>query len=83
MNTNDQRCIMLSCSSLGSQCKKLSIAVENRACILDLVDAMINLRALHVRRQDNKWNGQTMTTEDELVKWLQHRLPSTYTISKN
>ncbi|CAF3253176.1 unnamed protein product [Rotaria sp. Silwood2] len=76
---NQQQCTILSSLLLGIQCEALSIAVENRECIVDVVNTMINLRALHVQCHDNKLNADTTTTEDELVKWLQHRLSPTLT----
>jgi hypothetical protein len=44
---------------------------------------MINLRALNIRCQDDNWNDQSTATEDGLVSWLHHRLPSTCTLTRN
>jgi hypothetical protein len=84
---NSQQCDTLSRSSLGIQCEVLSITVENRTTIIDLLNTMPNLRALNVLSRDDPWtneNGDSSSSKnDELVEWLQHRLPSTYKIIRN
>ncbi len=84
---NSQQCVTLSRSSLGMQCEVLSITVENRTTIIDLLNTMPNLRALNVLSRDDPWTGEdddiSPSKNDELVEWLQHRLPFTYTITRN
>jgi hypothetical protein len=67
----NQQCTVLSRSSLGRQCEILEIDVENETCISQLVDTMINLRALYVRC---KTNIVEMTSES--VKRLKNNLSS-------
>jgi hypothetical protein len=82
---NDQRCAILSHSSLGVQCQTLLINVENRTNVLDLVNTMMNLRALNVQCKDDRWNDKNnpSSSEDELLEWLRHHLPSIYTITRD
>jgi hypothetical protein len=84
---NSQQCVTLSRSSLGMQCEVLSITVENRTTIIDLLNTMPNLRALNVLSRDDSWKDEdddsSPSKNDELVEWLQHRLPFTYTITRN
>jgi hypothetical protein len=83
---NTQQCIKLSHSSLGMQCEVVSIVVENRTNIIDLLTTMPNLRALNVISRDDSWtneNNNRSSADDELIIWLQHCLPSTYTITRN
>jgi hypothetical protein len=68
---------------LDIQCEVLRIGIENRMSILDLVTKMANLRALNVLCESDKWNEQLLTSNDELIKWLQDRLPSTYMITRH
>jgi hypothetical protein len=73
---NDQECSSLIRSPLGIQCEFLLIEVEKQTNIIDLVNKMKYLRTLNVRCRDktiNKYN---------LIKYLQHRLPTTCTIAK-
>ncbi|CAF1021567.1 unnamed protein product, partial [Rotaria sordida] len=74
---NDQQCSSLIRSPLGNQCEFLIIEVEKRTNIIDLVNKMNHLRALNVRCRDRKKN------DDELIKWLQARLPSTCSFAKD
>jgi hypothetical protein len=81
-----EQCATLSRSSLGIQCEILSTAVENRTNVIDLINTMANLRALNIVCRDDTWkedNTQSSSTGDELVQWLQQRLPSTFTISRS
>ncbi|CAF1992297.1 unnamed protein product [Rotaria magnacalcarata] len=73
---NDQHCLSLIRSPLGSQCEFLRIEVEKRTNIIDLVNRMNHLRTLNVLCRDRKRN-------DDLVKWLQARLPSTCSFAKD
>lgn len=74
---NDQQCLSLIRSPLGSQCQHIVIEVEKRTNIIDLVTKMNNLRTLNVRCRDRKKN------DDDLIKWLQARLPSTCSFAKD
>ncbi|CAF1116807.1 unnamed protein product [Adineta ricciae] len=74
---NEQQCSALIQSPLGKQCEHLLIEVDKRANILDLVKKMKQLKTLNVRCRDRKSNS------DELMKWLQFRLPSTCTFAKD
>ncbi|CAF1233355.1 unnamed protein product [Didymodactylos carnosus] len=83
---NSEQCVTLSRSPLRIQCEVLSIAVENRTNVIDLISTMTNLRALNVLCRDDTWkedNNQPSSREDELVEWLQHRVPSTCTITRS
>ncbi|CAF3867230.1 unnamed protein product [Rotaria sp. Silwood1] len=83
---NDEQCRQLSHSPLGIQCETLLIKVKNRRNILDLVNSMSHLRALNVRCEDDPWITQKNTlsqTEDELIEWLQHNLPSSSMIMRD
>jgi len=55
---NSQQCATLSRSSLGMQCEVLSITVENRTTIIDLLNTMPNLRALNVLSRDDPWTDK-------------------------
>lgn len=68
---NEQQCLALAQSPLGKQCEHLLIEVDKRANIADLINKMKQLRTLSVLCRDRKGNG------DELIKWLQSRVPST------
>lgn len=80
---NEQECLTLINSPLGMQCEVLQISVEDRMNILDLITKMNNLRSLNVRCDDDKWNEKLSGSDDELITWLQHRLLSTYEITRH
>ncbi len=44
---------------------------------------MVNLRALNVQCEDDKWNEQLSTEEDELIDWLREYFPCTCTINRD
>lgn len=73
---NDQQCSTLIRSPLGIQCEFLVIEVEKRTNIIDLVNKMTHLRTLNVRCHDKR-------NDNELMKWLQVRLPSTCSFAKD
>ncbi|CAF1086179.1 unnamed protein product [Adineta steineri] len=73
---NEQQCLSLIQSPLGQQCQYLLIEVDKRANIIHLVQKMKYLRALNVRCNDRKDN-------EELIKWLKPRLPSTCTFAND
>jgi hypothetical protein len=79
---SNQECLTLISSPLGRQCEALRINVENPRNILDLVTKMNNLRALNVRCESDKENERS-ATNDKIVEWLQHCLPSTYTVIRH
>ncbi|CAF2680320.1 unnamed protein product [Rotaria sp. Silwood2] len=80
---NNEDCSILSRSPLGIQCEILRISVENRTCVLDLVDKMANLRQLIVQCRDVKHIEQSTAISDELIEWLQFHLSSTCTITRS
>ena len=84
---NPEQCVALVRSPVGLQCQVLCITVENRTSILDLIEMMKGIRILNVLRRDDPHSAsdhrQSSSTEDELLNWLQHRLPSTCTIFRN
>jgi hypothetical protein len=55
---DDQQCLLLNQSSLGIQCEILSIMVQNRTNIINLINTMINLRVLNVYSQDDQNNDE-------------------------
>jgi hypothetical protein len=75
-----QQYLTLSRSPLSRQCEVLSISVEKRTNIIDLLNAMPNLRALNIIFKDDDEN--LSSKDDKLVKWLKHRLPSMYTVTR-
>jgi hypothetical protein len=82
-NYNNEDCATLSRSPLGIQCEMLRISVENRTCVLDLVNKMANLRELIVQCQDEIGTEQLMMIPDELIEWLQHQLSFICVITKS
>ncbi|CAF1141771.1 unnamed protein product [Rotaria sp. Silwood1] len=80
---NNEDCRILSGSPLGIQCEILRISVENRTCVVDLVNKMSNLHQLIVQCRDDTHTEQSIVSPDELVEWLQHELPSTCAITRN
>jgi len=92
---NEEECILFSRSPLGVQCEVLSIEVNNRETIIQLIKHMMKLRALNIRCDDGmNWENLKMKTAaeydechkkarlmmDQLVQWLKDHLPSTYMI---
>ena len=81
---DNQHCAVLSRSPLGIHCKWLHIRVDNRTCILDLVNTMNNLQALNVScNDDDVRHIQSTPKEDECINWLRNYLPSTCLITRN
>jgi hypothetical protein len=80
---NNNECLQLIGSPLGMQCESLRINVSNRMSILEFVTKMTNLRSLNVRCEGDKHTEQRSISDDELVNWLQDRLPSTCTITRH
>ena len=79
---NNEQCLQLINLLSVLKCKALSITVENRQCIVDIVNHSSNLQALTVLCQDDKWTFEAKSMEDELVEWLQQHLPSSYNIRR-
>ncbi|CAF4823023.1 unnamed protein product [Rotaria sp. Silwood1] len=69
---NDYKCFVLINSPIGIQCEFLSLIVEKRTNIIDLVNGLPNLRTLKVRSKDDQWKNQPIN--DELILWLRTRL---------
>jgi hypothetical protein len=81
---NYSNCATLFLSSLGKQCKILSIKVDDRMNILQLVKEMSELRTLNVQHPPNKYKiDSSLSNNDKLIKWLQHELPSTCTATRD
>jgi hypothetical protein len=74
---DSRQCMELIQSSLGIQCRILVIEVKKPKCISQLVYSMLNLRTLHISYENDKRSNQY-----DLVKVLQHYLPSTWTITR-
>ncbi|CAF3373516.1 unnamed protein product [Rotaria sp. Silwood2] len=84
---NEEKCVSLSHSLLGTQCQVLYIRVENLENIIILIKNMINLRALYVKFTDEKtsayWFGlkhndkffdTTAINKDEAIQLLKDHL---------
>jgi hypothetical protein len=79
-----EECIAFSNCILGRQCEVLSIEIEDRKSIIDLIERISNLRLLNVRCRDDRWDYRKIpSSEYELVHWIQNRFPSTFTIIRN
>ncbi len=78
-------CCNLIKSPLGRQCEVLMLRVKHRSDILQLVKKMFNLRSLIVQCKDDvRVCGRSIfSTHGELLKWLQRRLPSVYSITRD
>ncbi len=76
---NEEQCEHFVLCPLGIQCEILFITVNNRNNILHLINRMKNLRALNIQSQDDQWNRnkEELSNEDELIIWLNDRLPTT------
>ncbi|CAF1597122.1 unnamed protein product [Adineta ricciae] len=70
------KCYDLIHSPLGIHCEFLSLNVQKRTSILDLVHGLPNLRTLKVFCEDDQWGHRTATSSgnDELIQWLETRL---------
>ena len=79
-----EACTAFISSPLGCQCEVLSIEVENRISIIELIQRMSNLRLLNIRCKDDRWDHRKiLSTEYELVHWIQNQFPSTYLIMRD
>ncbi|CAF1089032.1 unnamed protein product [Adineta steineri] len=77
---NQEQCLELCHSFMGQQCEVLSINVQQRTDIINLINNMKNLRALSV-----KCSRMTLTEEEnqDLIQWLQQNLRTTCSISNS
>ncbi|CAF4965767.1 unnamed protein product [Rotaria sp. Silwood1] len=86
---NEEKCVTLSHSLLGTKCQVLYIRVENLENIIILIKNMINLRALYVKFTDEKTSAYwfvsknndkffdtTTINKDEAIQWLKDHLPA-------
>ncbi|CAF2658113.1 unnamed protein product [Rotaria sp. Silwood2] len=79
---NAAQCSELINSSLGRQCEVLSVNVEDRSNVLDLVKTKSNVRALICKlkeeEEEEKGNNKRISSsdKDELVEWLRDHLLS-------
>ncbi|CAF0792756.1 unnamed protein product, partial [Adineta ricciae] len=81
---NNEECAALAYSPLGQQCEVLSIKIENRSNILDLLKTMTRLRSLVVLCKDDTWADRDATvSKDELIDWLRSSLPVTYSVNRD
>ncbi|CAF1563559.1 unnamed protein product [Adineta ricciae] len=77
-------CVLFCRSSLGQQCEVLKIEVEDRRCVVDLLEEMSNIRLLSVRCRDDRWNGRKgSSTESEMIFWLAKHLRTRNIITRN
>lgn len=83
LQVNDQ-CKILIKSPLVIQCEILAIDIKSSNSILDLVDNMINLRALKVRCEDDEWDFNLLLFgNDDFINWLRTCLPSSCSITRD
>ncbi|UJR32829.1 hypothetical protein I4U23_020291 [Adineta vaga] len=87
-NWNDvfsrEECLTFCTSSLAQQCEVVTVEIEDRKSIIDLVERMENVRLLNVRCSDDRWNERKMiSTENELIRWIENQFPSTYVIVRD
>jgi hypothetical protein len=81
---NKDDCFTLINSSLGIQCEVLLIRIKNRTIIFDLIVKLLNLRLLIFECEDDKESFLNYSfSKNELIPWLQHHLPSTYSIIRD
>ena len=78
-----EECIAFAESTLGRQCEVLSIEIEDRNSIADLIQRMSNLRLLNFRCLDDAWNYRKISSTEYELHWVQKHFPSTYTIVNN
>ncbi|CAF3465173.1 unnamed protein product [Rotaria sp. Silwood2] len=69
------KCSALVQSSLGRQCEILTVAIQTRSNVLDLVQTMPNLRILFCHCHSDRYNN-------EFIDWLRDHLPPMCTFRK-
>jgi hypothetical protein len=80
---NRKQCAILCRSSLGKQCETLIIGVQNKHCIIHLINEMIKLRSLTIQTYDIGPNTLSSPGKHyDLITWLQFSLPSAIKIAK-
>jgi hypothetical protein len=81
---NIEQCAAFSHSALGKQCEILTIIVQNKECIVHLINEMNNLRLLIVDSFDENYlaSGLPYRKCPNLFAWLKFTLPSTIKIAK-
>jgi hypothetical protein len=79
---DDEQCMQLSHSPLGRQCETLSISVEYRRNIIELINNMPQLQALVVRCKEEDGSTKENNNTNEFAEWLRKQLPSTCTINE-
>ena len=80
---NRKDCLTLIDSSWGSQCEILLIRIQHRTMIIELIERMSHLRLIIFECEDEKesFGTSSSSSRNELIQWLKHYLPSTYSIS--
>jgi hypothetical protein len=77
---NTEECAVLARSSLASQCQVLTIDVESRTNMLELIQTMPNLRVLSVQcNYEQNHQHESSEKNGDLIKWLEDRSPFKYT----
>ncbi|CAF1455079.1 unnamed protein product, partial [Adineta steineri] len=81
---NAATCFTLIDSLWRHQCEVLSIDIENRSIVIDLISRMSNLRSLTVRCNDDELkNSDLSSVHDEFIDWLKICLPSKCSIRRH
>lgn len=71
-------------SSIVLKCKFLTLGIENREKIFDLIKTMSNLQSLIIQCDDDTLYSNIFLPEnDEFMEWLCTNLPSTYSITRD
>lgn len=77
-------CAAFTGTPLGQICEVLSIEVQDRKCIVDLVQRMDNLRLLNVRCDDDRWNQtRKVSAEHEIIVWISNRVSPGCQVSRD
>ncbi|CAF1080587.1 unnamed protein product [Adineta ricciae] len=69
-----QQCDQISRSTLGMQCRILTIDVKDLTCVYDLIMKMNNLQILDVRCRCDQPNSGEITIKENLREWLQNNI---------
>lgn len=79
---NQRECLALTRSILLRCCELVSIGVTNRKSILDLLDGTGHVFLWNIQCGDDRRPPSltTMVDNEEIIRWLKHRLPSAYSI---
>jgi hypothetical protein len=81
---NQTDCYQLINSSIGRRCEILLIHIENQTSILDFIERMSNLQVLIFGCSDTRQiDGKYLSTNQNVVQWLQNNLPSTCSITRD